>query len=98
MNKQRKIVFLCDLGISTSLFLGAMEAYIEAHELDFELCIGSVSEVYNVCKFADIVLLGPQVRHNYKMITKILPGVVVEMVSKEDFESKNIEGIMKTLK
>ncbi|PAC34745.1 PTS sugar transporter subunit IIB [Caldifermentibacillus hisashii] len=77
----RKIVLLCNAGMSTSLLVNKMRK--AAEEINYHCTIEAypVNEVEERAKDADIVLLGPQVRFEEKRIQSKLdcPVRVIDM-------------------
>lgn len=59
----RKIVLLCNAGLSTSMLVDKMRKEAEAMGYACTINAYPVAEVHEVGKDADIILLGPQVRY-----------------------------------
>lgn len=64
----KKIVLLCAAGMSTSMLVKKMEEAAAAMNFEADIAAYSVSEVKEVTKDADLVLLGPQVRYQLSKI------------------------------
>ncbi|SFN41711.1 PTS system glucosamine dimer-specific IIB component, Lac family [Izhakiella capsodis] len=67
----KKILLICDLGMSTSLMVKKMQAAAEARGLLVEITAKSVND-YKMCvdEF-DVALLGPQIRYKLPECQKI---------------------------
>ncbi len=76
----KKVVLLCNLGMSTSMLVKRMRE--AAIEMSYECDINAypVSEVTNVGKEADVILLGPQIRFKLNDIKKLCPNTPVEVI------------------
>lgn len=58
----KKIVLLCAAGMSTSMLVNKMKAAAEEMNYEVDIQAFPVSQVNEVGKDADLILLGPQVR------------------------------------
>lgn len=76
----RKIILLCNAGLSTSMLVKKMEE--EAKKIGYEVTIAAypVIEAQDVGKHADIVLLGPQIMYMEKTVRQELccPVVLID--------------------
>lgn len=68
----RKIVLLCNAGLSTSMLVDKMRK--EAEAIGYECTINAypVAEVHEEGKDADIILLGPQVRYQAAKVKEVV--------------------------
>lgn len=76
----RKIILLCNAGMSTSMLMSKMKGYAETSNYDCDIQAFALAEAQNVGQTADIVLLGPQVRYALNNVKKQLPGQIVEVI------------------
>ncbi|WHY79052.1 PTS sugar transporter subunit IIB [Neobacillus sp. WH10] len=76
----RKIVLLCNAGMSTSMLMKKMKGYAEQSNYDCEIQAYALAEAQNVGQTADIVLLGPQVRYALNTVKTQLPGQIIEVI------------------
>lgn len=76
----RKIILLCNAGMSTSMLMNKMKGYAETSNYDCDIQAFALAEAQNVGQTADIVLLGPQVRYALNNVKKQLPGQIVEVI------------------
>lgn len=88
----KKILLVCNAGMSTTLLVTKMkEAAIEANE-DCEIWAVSTSEATANFDRADVCLLGPQVRFMKGMYQKqtTIPVDVIDMVSYGKMDGKAV--------
>ncbi|TGY42181.1 PTS sugar transporter subunit IIB [Clostridium sartagoforme] len=97
----KKIVLLCNAGMSTSLLVAKMrEAALELDE-EYEINAYPVSEAKEKAKDADIVLLGPQVRFEQKKVQSLVscPVEVIDMAAYGMINGKKaLESALKGMK
>lgn len=78
-----KILLACNAGMSTSLLVTRMEAAAAKKGQEVEIKAVGVTEAEKILQNWDIVLLGPQVRHQIKILTdraeNKLPVKVIDM-------------------
>ncbi|WP_338561352.1 PTS sugar transporter subunit IIB [Erwinia sp. E_sp_B04_7] len=67
----KKILLLCDLGMSTSLMVKKMQEAAKARGTDAEICARSVRDYKTIVHEYDVALLGPQVRYKLAECEKI---------------------------
>ena len=76
----RKIVLLCNAGMSTSALVTKMRQAAEKINYECEINAYSVVEVSNVIQGADIVFLGPQVKYMLSEVKEKAKPVPVEVI------------------
>ena len=59
----KKILLVCDLGMSTSLMVKKMLESAKARGIDAEICAKSVRDYKTCAADFDVALLGPQIRY-----------------------------------
>lgn len=67
----KKILLLCDLGMSTSLMVKKMQEAAKARGIDAEICARSVRDYKTTVDDFDVALLGPQIRYKLAECEKI---------------------------
>lgn len=79
----RKILLACCAGMSTSLLVTRMQESAKKRNIDVEISAMPVGEAETVLQNWDIVMLGPQVRHQLKRTEEKaggkLPVCVIDM-------------------
>ena len=70
----KKIVLLCASGMSTSMLVKKMQEAAKADAYDCEIAAFSASEAATKAVDADVVLLGPQIRHMLGDVQKVVAG------------------------
>ncbi|CAI0813996.1 PTS sugar transporter subunit IIB [Serratia fonticola] len=67
----KKILLVCDLGMSTSLLVKKMQEAAIARGIDAEICAKSIREYKTAVTEFDVALLGPQIRYKLAECEKI---------------------------
>ncbi|EMA7645966.1 PTS sugar transporter subunit IIB [Yersinia enterocolitica] len=67
----KKILLVCDLGMSTSLMVKKMQEAAKNRELNVEICAKSVRDYKSCAAEFDVALLGPQIRYKLPECEKI---------------------------
>ena len=68
----KNIVLFCAAGMSTSLLVTKMQQAADASGFEATIAAHPIAEAEAFGKEADIVLLGPQVRHILRRVTKLV--------------------------
>lgn len=67
----KKILLVCDLGMSTSMMVKKMQQAAAERQLEVEICAKSLREFNEAIQVFDVALLGPQVRYKLPECEKI---------------------------
>lgn len=76
----KKIVLLCNQGMSTSALVAKMREVIERNNLDYQVNAYSVDSAETEAKDADVILLGPQIRYKKNEVKNLFPEKPVETI------------------
>lgn len=76
----KKILLVCNAGMSTSLLVTKMKEAALAMGLECEINAYSITEVKERGVDCDIILLGPQVRFQLSKVKQMLPGKIVDVI------------------
>lgn len=76
----KKIVLLCNQGMSTSALVAKMREVIERNNLEYIVNAYSVDSAETEAKDADVILLGPQIRYKKNEIQNLFPDKPVETI------------------
>lgn len=76
----KKIVLLCNQGMSTSALVMKMREVVERNNLDYEVNAYSVDSAEGTAKDADVILLGPQIRYKRNDVQKLFPDKPVDVI------------------
>lgn len=81
----KKIILLCNMGLSTSALMKKMQDY--ANEVSFacEISAHPAMEAASVASDADCVLLGPQISYQLNNVKKLLPNQPVEAIAMQAY-------------
>ncbi|MGT2785850.1 PTS sugar transporter subunit IIB [Streptococcus merionis] len=96
----RKILLVCNAGMSTSLLMTKMREYAETIHYDIEVVAHPVAEVSDRGGDADVILLGPQVRFKLNDVKSKFPDKPVEtidMMAYGTMDGKKVVEHVKTL-
>lgn len=91
----RKIILVCSAGMSTSLLMTKMRDYAANIGYEIEVSAHPISEIGEVGKNADIILLGPQIRFNLSKVKGMFPEKPVDSIPPTDYGMMNGENIVK---
>ena len=90
----KKILLVCNAGMSTSMLVAKMKKAAEAKAVDVSIEAKSLSEAKNEIAEVDIVLLGPQIRYELNNVKKIAGSVPVEAIDMKDYGMMNGEKVL----
>ena len=79
----KRILLVCNLGMSTSMLVQRMEKAAVEKEIEVEITAVPLTTAEKQIDEWDVIMLGPQVRHNMKQLTSIgskTPIAVIEMI------------------
>ncbi|MGL4570500.1 MAG: PTS sugar transporter subunit IIB [Clostridium sp.] len=76
----KKILLVCNAGMSTSLLVAKMKEAASSMGLECEIYAHPISSVKEKGLDCDIILLGPQVRFQLKKVKDMLPGKLVDVI------------------
>ncbi|WP_312712371.1 PTS sugar transporter subunit IIB [Proteiniclasticum ruminis] len=90
------IVLFCSTGLSTSLLVKKMEQTAKEKDLKIQVASYPESAMKKYIKDADVVLVGPQVRHALLEIKEVCDAhqVPLETISTKDYGSMDGEKIL----
>ena len=81
----KKIVLLCNEGLSTSALVQKMREVAERNNLEYDIHAFSVEAAETVAKDADCILLGPQIRYKKSAVEKIFPDKPISVIDMADY-------------
>lgn len=82
-----KIVLCCAGGMSTSLLMNKMLSYAKENNIDVDIEAVPISKSRESLDYADILLLGPQVKFEYDTLKDIAEekGVKLAVINMQDY-------------
>lgn len=89
-----KILLACNAGMSTSMLVSKMQKAAEAKGLEAKIEAKPISEAEMELDDWDIVMLGPQVRHMLKTLTKKQSKTPIEIINMRDYGTMNGENVL----
>lgn len=90
----KKILLVCNAGMSTSMLVAKMKKAAEAKSIDVSIEAKSLSEAKAEISTVDIVLLGPQIRYELNNVKKVAGNVPVEAIDMRDYGMMNGEKVL----
>lgn len=93
----RKIVLVCAAGMSTSLLVNKMRSAADEQSYEVEIDAYPIAEVEQIAQEADVVLLGPQVRHQIEDV-KNLVSCPVESIDMRAYGIMDGKAVIKRVK
>lgn len=78
-----KVLFICSLGMSSSITVNAMKDEAEKQGVDIEVnSVGSTQAIDELKKGYDVAMVAPQIRHRFKELEQAAnaAGVPIEMI------------------
>lgn len=89
----KKILLVCNAGMSTSMLVLKMEKAAEAKGIEIEVKALPITEAEKEADEWDVVMLGPQVRHVEKKL-KSVTTTPVEVINMRDYGMMNGEKVL----
>ncbi len=91
-----KILLVCNAGMSTSILVREMEKAAKEQQLELEVTAMGFTQAEKVLLDWDIVMLGPQVRHQLTGLQKAAEGKVpIEVINMRDYGMMNGANVLK---
>lgn len=91
----KKILLVCNAGMSTSMLVAKMKKAAEELQVETEIEARSLSEAMDVIKDADLVLLGPQIRYEKANVQKMAGQIPVEAIDMKDYGMMDGKKVLK---
>lgn len=76
----KKILLVCNAGMSTSMLAKKMQAYSDTEKLGFEVTALPVEQGRQLMDTSDVVLVGPQVKFLLKELQEAFPTIPMAVV------------------
>ena len=90
----KKILLVCNAGMSTSMLVNKMKKAAEAKGTEVDIEAKSLADAKSEIEKADIVLLGPQIRYELNNVKKIAGKIPVEAIDMADYGMMNGEKVL----
>ena len=90
----KKILLVCNAGMSTSILVSKMKKSAEAKGVDVSIEAKALSVAKKEIAEMDIILLGPQIRYELNNVKKIAGSVPVEAIDMKDYGAMNGEKVL----
>lgn len=93
----KRILLVCNLGMSTSMLVQRMEKAAVEKEIEVEITAVPLTTAEKQIDEWDIVMLGPQVRHNMKQLTSIGSKTPIAVIEMRDYGLMNGPAALKII-
>ena len=90
-----KKLLCCANGLSTSILMQKMRKWGKEKGIELEVIAKPSSDIENVYKDYDCILVGPQIAYQLEEIKGIAVGKPVDKINPADYGLGNVENIMK---
>jgi cellobiose PTS system EIIB component len=94
----RKIILLCNMGMSTSMMVNRMREAAEKEGYECLIEAHSLSQAEEVAKDADCILVGPQVKFQINKIQNVCPNVPIKDIDMLNYGTMNGEATLRQAK
>lgn len=84
-----KILLVCNAGMSTSMLVQRMEKAAKEQGIEAEITAVPLTTAEKMINEWDVVMLGPQVRHNLKPLTALGSKTPIEVIDMRDYGLMN---------
>lgn len=91
----KKIILMCNGGMSTSMMVTKMKAAASKANYDCTIAAYALAAAKEVATDADCILVGPQVKFKMAQVQKDCPGVPVTAIEMRDYGTMNGEAVLK---
>lgn len=89
-----KILLVCNAGMSTSMLVARMEKAAVSRGLSIEIQAVPIVQAETIMKDWDIVMLGPQVRHQLRSLQEKANGVPIVVIEMRDYGMMNGDKVL----
>jgi PTS system cellobiose-specific IIB component len=95
----KNIVFICLMGMSTSMLVQKVETAAKQKALELNICAMSEAEAMRQMNNIDVILFGPQVRYLLPQFQKKFAGqnVKIDVINSQDYGMMNGEAVLKQI-
>jgi len=90
-----KVLLVCNAGMSTSMLVQKMEQAAEAEGVELEIAAKAVSVAEKEVDDWDVVMLGPQVRHQIKKLQDATDHTPIAVIDMRDYGTMNGANVLK---
>lgn len=90
----KKIVLLCNAGMSTSMLVTKMKNVAASKHLDCQIEAYPLMQAEIKAVDADVILIGPQMAFAKEKVLDKLPGKPVEVINMRDYGTMNGENVL----
>lgn len=94
----RKIVLLCNMGMSTSLMVNRMKTAAREEGYECDIKAYALQKLEKVMETADILLVGPQIEFELPRLRKEYPDKQFETISLADYGRMDGKKVLKHVK
>lgn len=90
-----KILLVCNAGMSTSMLVSRMQKAAEQRGMKIEIMAVPMMQAETILKDWDVVMLGPQVRHQLQYLLRKADGQVpISVIEMRDYGMMNGDKVL----
>lgn len=89
-----KVTLFCNAGMSTSLLVKRMQDEAAKQGLDYDINAYGLHSMNEEAPKADVILIGPQVRHALNQIRSIVPNTPVEPIEMRAYGTMDAKAVI----
>ena len=90
----KKILLICNAGMSTSMLVKKMQESAQEQGLDLEVEAQSLTEAKKHLQDYQVILLGPQIRYELANVTAAANGLPVAAIDMRDYGMMNCPKVL----
>lgn len=90
----KKIVLLCNMGMSTSMMVSKMKEAAEKQNYECEIAAYSLNKLDEVAGDADCILIGPQIKFQLQKVKDKCPDIPVKDIDMVNYGVMNGEAVL----
>lgn len=85
----KKILLVCNAGMSTSMLVKKMQDVAKNEGMDIEISAKSLTEAKENLSDVDVILVGPQIRYELNNVKAKVKNIPVEAINMQDYGMMN---------
>lgn len=90
----KKILLVCNAGMSTSMLVRKMQDNANSRSIDVSIEAKSLTEAKGELKNVDVILIGPQIRYELENVRSLAGDVPVDAINMRDYGMMDGEKVL----
>jgi len=92
----KKIMLVCNAGMSTSMLVNKMKEEAKKQNLEVEIEAKSLTEAKKDLSGVDCILIGPQIRYELNNVKAAAGNIPVDTINMQDYGLMNGKKVLET--